>query len=436
MRLEFGDWILSQKISGPAKDLFQEAITCYKASTYRASLLLSYLGFQTIARDRVLAAKKPSGITEKFWNNIINDLRNEDKWDSMVFETIQRKNPASIFKLSEDLRNQVVYWKNRRNDCAHSKSNTIGFSHVESFWQFVESNLAKFVVNGSKEGLLNDISIHFNPSLTSPDEDSSFIIEQIPNAVDDSELADFFEGVCQVFLNLTPIAFAKYQIDFFNDMFSIEKEPITSKLVEFLKTREPLLIKLLRAYPNRLLYFSDDEKFIRRLWYTVLFQHDINDFPVYCSLLRNGLILSAQIEEAHRRIIRRLADVVPGEECFCVLRDSDFFNIFKNIVFGPTSMSFISNFKWANFHLEIVMFYLDRIGIDEEVAQELNHTFSKKNHPYELKKRINRYLHNNEKKKKEWRDFFWDKKIDLPEHLNLQSREDVPDKAAENEMPF
>jgi len=82
MRLPFEEWLQDQTLPTPAKELFSEAIICYKASAYRAALLLSYLGFQTTVRDRVLRGRQPSNLSDTQWNKIQSDVRNDDTWDS------------------------------------------------------------------------------------------------------------------------------------------------------------------------------------------------------------------------------------------------------------------------------------------------------------------------------------------------------------------
>jgi len=433
MRLEFEDWILSQEISETAKDLFEEAITCYKASAYRASLLLSYLGFQTVVKDRILAARQPSGISDKLWNSIIEGVRDDDKWDSKVFETIQRKSPSPIFNLSDDLRHQVAYWKNRRNDCAHSKRNAIGFSHVESFWLFIRSNLAKFVVSGSKEALLDDIRVHFDRSLTPAGADYSFIIEQIPSAIEADELQEFFEGVHQVFTQLyrqPPNTYSEDEIGFFNRMLNIKDTLVTSNLVTFLKAREGLLVAVLRANPNRLLYFADDAAFVRKLWYEKLIPVSQSDFALYCSLLRNRLIPQDQIQEAHRRIIPHLFDVTLTDEFCPILEESGFFQAFREIVFlksdSPSGLPLADDFNWGNRNRQLVVFYLDRFGIDRDIAYSLSRIFSKDNHPFELKKRINAFLSQNAEKREQFLSVFEENQIRLPDHLYLREQDYIP----------
>lgn len=430
MHLEFEDWILSQEISEAAKDLFGEAITCYKASAYRASLLLSYLGFQTVIKDRILVAKRPSGINDGLWNSIIQELRDDDKWDSKVFETTQRRSPSPVFGLSDDLRHQVAYWKNRRNDCAHSKRNAIGFSHVESFWLFVKSNLAKFVVSGSKEALLDDIRVHFDRSLTPAGAYYGSIVERIPTAIETGELQEFFEDVHQVFAQLyrqPSNAYPEDEVGFFNRMLDIHDTSVTSNLGAFLRSKEDLLVAVLKANPNRLLYFTDDATFIRELWYEKLIPISQRGFALYCSLLRNRRIPEDQIQEAHRRVIPYIFDVTLTDELSPILEESGFYQVFRELVFlrsdSPSALPLADDFNWGNRNRQLIVFYLDRFGIDRDIAYSLSCIFSKDNHPFELKNSINAFLSQNPVIREQFLSVVEENRFRLPDHLYLREQD-------------
>ena len=66
-------------------------------------------------------------------------------WDSSAFDATQQQKPAPIFVVPDDLRRQVEFWKDRRNDCAHSKDNKITPAYVEALHAFIESNLNNIV---------------------------------------------------------------------------------------------------------------------------------------------------------------------------------------------------------------------------------------------------------------------------------------------------
>ena len=79
MTIKFIEWIENQSIPSDAKKLFNEAAVCYKNEAYHAALLLSYLGFQSIIKDRIINAARPNDFAEKEWKFITDKVKDEDK---------------------------------------------------------------------------------------------------------------------------------------------------------------------------------------------------------------------------------------------------------------------------------------------------------------------------------------------------------------------
>jgi hypothetical protein len=418
MHIIFEDWIKSQKISSTATDLFHEAVVCYKTSAYRASLLFSYLGFQTILKDRILYAKPPAGITPGQWGSIIKNITDDDTWDKSVFDTTQQKAPEPIFVLSDDVRNQVVYWRNRRNDCTHAKQNKIDYSHVEMFWSFIRSNLAKFVVNGSKDGLVNSTKSHFDYSLTPRGADFSHIIEQIPNAITSNELLSFFDEIYKIF---HPNSAAKFiatteERQFWVSILGIQSETISSKLGGFLQSKIHLLLDLLEHHPDQIHHFANNEKLIRKIWHDWLFSgKSSNHFPIYCSLLRNKLIPIAQITEAHEKIISRLQYSELSDSDFQVLQDNGFFDAFRRKAFGTERM--VSNYEWANQNVWLIILYLEKYPLDNDVIQAIDHAFGKKTHSFDLKRSLKELFRENKAKEDEYLTMLDKNQLEKPQYL-------------------
>lgn len=184
VKLPIQEWLEGKNLGTDADALFEESVQCFKAGAYRAALLMSYLGFQSILRDRILSAGAPAGVPPGMWSSIQSKLRSDDEWDPSVFDATQQKAPAPVFPVSEDLRQQVTYWKNRRNDCAHSKPGPITASHVEAFWVFVRAHSSKFAVNGSIEALLEKLKRHFDASITPPGTDATPLADEFTSIVD------------------------------------------------------------------------------------------------------------------------------------------------------------------------------------------------------------------------------------------------------------
>lgn len=62
----------------------------------------------------------PSGFKKARWDACMNNLRSEDKWDSEVVVCIRKRangtNDPAFFELPDTLRDDVCFWRNRRND--------------------------------------------------------------------------------------------------------------------------------------------------------------------------------------------------------------------------------------------------------------------------------------------------------------------------------
>lgn len=390
MKLPFEDWIEKQTIPMAATGLFDEAIVCYKASAYRASLLFSFLGLQTIIKYRVLEAKKPDHYHEKAWEDIRNKLSKDEKWDEEVNECVKKSdNNKIIFNISHDLRNQFEYWKNRRNDCAHSKDNAISYSHVESFWLFMQSNLAKFAVKGSMETLLEKIERHFDRSYTPSDKDFNYILEEIPYAVNKDNLVNLFTHVRNIFDQKAK------QYDIFGDVYSVMRfhqfwyelfnldGDIAEKLVGFFKqpNNEKLFTSFVARIPKGLLYFKDDHQFIRNLWFGKLKYNNMK-YKILSTMLRNNLIPDEQREEAYSTLIHDANGAYIEEEDFYILKEHGFFEKFREMVFFD---GYLPTFNWVNNNTELVTLYLNKIELDNDVVRNIIDMFSGLHFPYRLR---------------------------------------------------
>jgi hypothetical protein len=208
MEIHFESWIKKQEISEESQMLFDDAVKCYRIGVYRAAFLMSYLGFMKAIRDRLLKSPKPHLIHEKDWSKILNDLRDDKLWEEKVFTCIEEKEkekrgedgekfpPVSkIFLVSNDVIEDMPYWRRMRNTCAHAKDSIISHSNVEAFWGFLESHLAKFIVNGGRQALLEKIRKHFDSTQRKPSFEFSYLIDQIPQVVKISEISGLLREI-------------------------------------------------------------------------------------------------------------------------------------------------------------------------------------------------------------------------------------------------
>lgn len=80
-----------------------------------------------------------------------------------------------------------------RNKCAHGKSGKIEYYHIESLWNFIQENFYKFVVNGGKTGVMQQIEDYYDRTITPLGTDIQPIVNNIKFGVQDAELDDLLK---------------------------------------------------------------------------------------------------------------------------------------------------------------------------------------------------------------------------------------------------
>jgi hypothetical protein len=415
MKLKIQIWLESETFSETVHKIFNEAIVCFKTDAYRASMVLSYIGFLTILKERLLQSPAPAGIPTGLWSSILADIQDEDKWDAKIRDETQRKSPAAIFIISDDLRQQILYWKNRRNDCAHFKPTEIRHYHIESFWSFLQDNVSKLVVNGSLAALRNKIQNHFDISLTPADQDASQLVSEIATAISPVELPGFFVDVHSIFIAFS-ISNQEKELKFYNEIFRISNNTVKLALAEFIKTDSNLLLDFLRYKPERITEFSLDATSVRNLWHSILFSSGQNDFSVYVALLANSLIPAAQIQEAHEAILEKVSWVCKPNNVFQrqVLNDTGFYAYFLQRLIHDRQLD---QWGWANPKANLIADYMEHSALSEEIIRVLYDTFRSGYNPHDVRDALNRMFNDNPTKKAEFLSIAATHSIAIPPYL-------------------
>ncbi|WP_027956646.1 hypothetical protein [Halobacillus kuroshimensis] len=420
MQLDFEKWFYGKNFPREAINQFKESVICFKASAYRASLLMSYLGFQLVLKERILTAEKPDNIErEQSWEAIKKNLRKEDKWDEEVNECIKKSDDKKrIFIISEDLRNQAKYWKYRRNDCAHSKPNQIDASHVESFWLFLRSNIDKFVVGGSMEALLTRIDKHFDSNFTSNTASHSILVEEIPKTILEEDIEKFYMELTNIFEShfIYPLV-AQRALEFWNELIRLEGA-VGQKAIEFIKHESLLEIEFLSEYPERTAVFYEcDSPEVRNLWRSKIHRGNYVLLNIFISLCRNGLIKKEK-EEALEYLVVNIKQTSLLEEWISPLKEIGFFKKYKDLVFaneGPL----LNQFDWGNNSYWGIGDFLDQIGLDSQVVLVINNTFSTTYYPFKMQKAIKEYFDRKEGEKEDYKNICEQLSIEPAENLGF-----------------
>jgi hypothetical protein len=358
------------------------------------------------------ALHPPASFPPQRWADIQPLLRNDDKWDPAAFDATQTKGPVPIFAISDSLRQQVLYWKDRRNDCAHSKGNEIGAAHVEAIWLFIQSNLAKFVANGGRAGLLDKIEQHFDLSVTPPGTSIVPLAQELATAVEPQDLPAFLVDL-------------KNQIDV-GGLLSYRRHGylnavlrelqfnsvVCDAVVQSIASDPQDAVSFLSEHPEHLLLFqAADPQTVRRIWYEWMGRFPVRRLPLFCAILRNGLIPANELSDAVTRLVRQLSGEVPKESQLDVLNAAGFVPTFKRYAFEEGN---IHSFGWGNSNSDSVVWFIETQPIDETVVRSVQANFSQDNHPYALRNALNSFFLKNTAKRDEFRSVAHANGVSLP----------------------
>ena len=355
MKTNFEIWLEDNIYYSNVLSLLNEAVICYKVSANKAALLLSYMAFTDIIRRRLLEAKKPDKIIEGEWIQKRKLLLDDDAAEKEVFDILNRADDK-YFKLNDSIRVQIRYWKDRRNDCAHLKSNPIDSVHVESFWLFLMNNINKFTVIDSGKDLLNKINRHFDETYTPMGTDIAPLISEIPYSV---EIADFPEFLQYLYSNMqTIIEDSWFAFDerakTFNCMLSKLEGEYNEITKKFIYNNNELQKELFEYCPEFLTYFKDSSM-VRELWKTTL--KKVNTFKIASVLLRNSLVEVDQIKEFINDCAYMNADAIPKDEDFKFLIPYGFQDKIDD--FLETALTKITSLEWwVKENQKFIKFYI------------------------------------------------------------------------------
>lgn len=270
MKLQFERWCEANNIKGETLKLFNEGVLCYKIGAYRASFIMTYLGFQHELRNRIVTShNKPDNIKDNYWKQIIERVQDDNSWDTEVFNTVNRTKPDNIFLIDDDIRKKYDYWRSIRNDCAHAKGEIISHPHIESFWLFIESNYNKFVINGGKAGILDKIKTHYDRRYTAPGTNVDYIVDSILPSIKIEELQILLYDIYNMFKKeSTYDVFCPQNTrhDFWQGIIYSENNILRESMIDFVKKDRRLFVDFIKYYPEQLSICLSDENFARLIW--------------------------------------------------------------------------------------------------------------------------------------------------------------------------
>jgi len=416
MKLLFEEWCIQKRFSTNVMALFGEAFTCYKSAAYRASLLFSYLAFLTILKEVIIKSTKPTVIPQGRWDKIVCLLQNDDTWEKTVYDELIN-GAAPIFNINEDLRQQIKYWKDRRNDSAHFKTNNIEAHHTDSFWSFVKSNLLKITIEGGKESLLNKFKKHFDRTFTPSGADVAPLIQEIDESVKVSELTTFWEELFEKIDEWGFIGGESGSTMVVNKVFECCSDPIKETLSIFLKDNKYDLM-IIRLYPDKINYLNYTPEEVRQIWQTRIIKNDNKSiaFSIYGTLLRNSLIPQTEIREANEHMIECLTDNRPYDD---VTHMALYANGFGDLLFEIAihTKRLRDWYHWVNPRADMIAYYIEKYPLREETVEVICEMYSRDNYSHWLGGRLERIFNDNADKKDEFHNIATKRGFKIPKDL-------------------
>lgn len=394
------------------RDILNDAMRCYRHGIVRPALMLSYITFIQAVRNNLLNSEMPSCFKKARWDACMNNLRSEDKWDSEVVVCIRKRangtNDPAFFELPDTLRDDVCFWRNRRNDCAHYKDSEITLSHVAAFWVFMMDNYNKFTPIGSLTQSVNDYKQHYNLSITPREASTDKIFKRLCLAIktDDDLL---------LFLRETDSCM-KYeeQAKLLHDLTERHRAKVISLLVDNFK-RVRMYLALKPADVSVIL--GNNSEMTRKFWYEdfMLFASSAN---VYVEMLRAKMIPQSEIKESLEMFLKheykRSAFYVDSPENFNVLKENGLYDIF---IEEYLSKDFICNNPSEKCYK--TDFYISLIhcgGISDKLIKVLSESI-KGAFPYTLGNRLKGQIFKEEENKKQYFESI--ARLDLEDFLDL-----------------
>lgn len=392
------------------RDILNDAIRCYRNGIARPALMLSYIAFIQAVRDNLLKSDMPKGFNEPRWKACMSKLRQENAWDEQVISCIKCRDNPPYFELTDSLRDDVCYWRNRRNDCAHYKDSEITLSHVAAFWVFIMDNYNKFTPIGSLMQSVNDYKRHYNVSITPKGTSTEVIFKRLCLAIKT-------EDDLLLFLKETDSCMEyEEQAQFLHDLLMDErhKAKVISLLTDKLK-RVKMYLALKPADVSVIL--GNNPEMTRKFWYEdfMLFASSAN---VYVEMLRAKMIPQGEIKESLDMFLKheykRNAFYLDNPEDFNVLKENGLYDIF---IEEYLSEDFVCNNPGEKCHkTDFYISLIKRGGISDKLIKVLSESI-KGTFPYTLENRLKGEIFKDEENKKQYLESI--ARLGLDDFLNL-----------------
>lgn len=345
---------------------------------------MSYVGMQNILKDRIIGAQyKPNGITEAYWNEICNKLGDEDIWDATVSNCVKMTCPDRVFTITSSLVAQYEAFRTIRNTCAHGKSGMVDYYHIECLWGFIQENFTKFVVNGGKSGIMQMVEKHYDRTITPPNTDCLYIIENIKLGISDAELDSFIDALYQ-FCDTKHGAYSSFFVDrnqtiaLWDKLVNQSERRIHDAIIRFFMLSENSdIAQFISRYPSTADEFLSDSVFARKLWGEKVFtlsSIEEGTWVLLQKIVEKNLVPEDEKKEFEKKLYKFVGHYYPHNRME-LLKKTDYFDRLRKYLFNSSMYSYPNGINFANGLYKVFVRYIHDFGLSEEAVVCINTIF-------------------------------------------------------------
>lgn len=366
--------------------LFYDSVRCFHAGIYRPAYILAYQGMMIYFRRLIQGAKMPTGFDTTKWSVLQLNLANDKTWEEEVNNAIRKQaNPRAtppevpILVMTDALRKDFDFWRNRRNDCAHYKEYVINDSHVMAFYSFLTQYLMKISVEGGMKTLLNEFSDACDPTKTSPKASLQPLVDKILVMVSPDEIDTFFEdldGAMGYRFN------GRYE-NLLADIIKGGNEELKGYVIKFARKDRRFKADLINSHPDLVGHLIGKPE-VREFWVKYL-DGCRNRVAILARMMMVGLIPPEERDEAMRKVLEHSFDNNDGmgeisEEEMFALKSADFFEALKKKYFNSDYTSKNARNCGKNKY-DFFYGFVGNLPVDKEWVEVLCDIFSQADYP-------------------------------------------------------
>jgi hypothetical protein len=163
------------------------------------------------------------------------------------------------------------------------------------------------------------------------------------------------------------------------EMMKLASPAYATSAAEWIRQRPDAILATLRKYPGHVGILAGHPSLVRNLWRAQLFGGGHRDLEVYVALLRNSLIPTEEIEEAHGHLKSKISGALPTIEQDRILSATGFWSSFDRTAFGER---WLDRFQWGNANAQLIAWRVENHPIDAGVAQAICETFRNERYPF------------------------------------------------------